>query len=75
MLASFNAMSFFFLPNPSSLFQIHPLFKNYVFFCSFDIEVRGFYERGVSTFFLPTISKKTIQEIEAEEERIEESRD
>lgn len=30
---------------------------------------------SMSVFFLPTISKKTIQEIEAEEERIEESRD
>lgn len=35
MLASFNVMSFFFLSNPSSLFQVHPLFKNYVFFLLF----------------------------------------
>lgn len=59
MLASFNAMSFFFLPNPSSLFQIHPLFKNYVFFCSFDIEVtRILRERRVHFFFCQRFRKR-----------------
>lgn len=58
MWASFNAMSFFFLPNPSSLFQVHPLFKNYVFFCSFDIEVtRILRERRVHFFFANDFEK------------------